>query len=131
MNNTVVTLIAILVVLGGGYYLFTKTSGVVPVSTPTTTTASETASAPASAVAVSIQNFSFSPSTLTVKTGTTVTWTNNDSVAHTVTSDVAGPLNSPTIPPGQSFSYTFTAAGTVTYHCAPHPSMKGSIIVSE
>jgi plastocyanin len=64
-----------------------------------------------------------------VKTGTTVTWMNNDTVAHTVTSDSGGLLNSPEIAPGQSFSFTFTYPVTVPYHCAIHTMMKGTIVV--
>ena len=75
-------------------------------------------------------NLAFNPATLTVKAGTKVTWTNNDSVLHTVTSDSGGVLGSTNIPPGQSFSFTFTAPGTVSYHCAVHPSMKGSVTVT-
>lgn len=78
---------------------------------------------------VSIVNYSFYPQTLHVKVGTTVTWTNMDNVAHTVTSDT-GLFNSSLLNHMQSFSYTFTTAGTYTYHCTPHPYMTGTIIVA-
>jgi plastocyanin len=64
-----------------------------------------------------------------VKTGTKVTWTNMDSVTHTVTAD-QGAFNSP-VPPGNSFSFTFTKAGTYTYHCMIHPSMTATIVVQQ
>ncbi len=64
-------------------------------------------------------NFSFSPNSLTVKVGTKVTWTNHDSVTHTVTSN-QGTFNS-SVPPGSNFSFTFTKAGTYAYHCNIHP----------
>jgi plastocyanin len=89
--------------------------------TPTPTTASSSGNS------VSIMNFSFSPNSLTVKVGTKVTWTNHDSVTHTVTAN-QGTLNSP-VPPGSSFSFTFTKAGTYAYHCSIHPSMTATIIV--
>ena len=83
-----------------------------------------------SSVSVNIQNFAFVPSTLSIKKGTKVTWTNNDSVAHTVTSDSGSLLNSGTIQPGASFTFTFTNTGSTNYHCAVHPMMKGNIVVS-
>lgn len=79
--------------------------------------------------AVSIKGFAFNPSSLTVSVGTTVTWTNDDSVAHTVTSDSGSELTSAQIAPGQSYSHTFSTAGTFSYHCAIHPSMKAQVVV--
>jgi plastocyanin len=76
--------------------------------------------------AVDIQNFAFSPATLTVKKGTTVTWTNNDSAAHQIKSTT---FNSSQFGKGQTFSFTFNDAGTFDYSCAIHPSMLGKIIV--
>jgi amicyanin len=81
---------------------------------------------------VSIKNYAYSPSPLTVKVGTTVTWTNTDIARHTVTVDDAtknGP-KSPFFGQGQSYSFTFTQAGTFTYHCEPHPYMHGTVEVT-
>jgi plastocyanin len=80
---------------------------------------------------VTISGFLFSPATITVKKGTTVTWINNDSVGHTVTADsgvgpASGLLNN-----GDSYNYTFDATGTYPYHCSVHPSMKGTVVVTE
>jgi plastocyanin len=88
------------------------------------TTTSQSASA-----VVLIKNFAFSPSSLTVSVGTTVTWTNQDSASHTVTSDSGSELNSATLSTGQSFSHTFTQAGTFAYHCTIHPFMKATVTV--
>ena len=77
---------------------------------------------------VSIANFAFSPTSITIKVGATITWTNNDSVAHTVTSD-SGVFDSGNLAAGKSYTYTFSKAGTFPYHCAVHPSMKASVIV--
>jgi plastocyanin len=77
---------------------------------------------------VTISNFSFSPSNLTVSAGTTVTWTNNDAVAHTSTSN-SGAWDSGNIAQGGTFSFTFDSTGTYPYHCTPHPQMTGQIIV--
>jgi amicyanin len=90
------------------------------------------APAPAeTANAIAISNFAFSPATLTVRVGTTVTWTNKDSVPHTVVSDAGSsvPFTSPSLATGSSFPFTFTQAGTYTYHCSIHPSMKGTVVV--
>ena len=86
---------------------------------------------PATGNAVAIQNFSFTPQTLTVKAGTKVTWTNNDSTTHTVTSTNGPGTNAATtslfssgsLNGGQSFSFTFTKAGTYYYECTIHASM--------
>ncbi len=81
---------------------------------------------------VMIQNFAFSPATLTVKAGTTVTWTNNDGTQHTVTPDAGAPagFGSGGLSPGTSYSFTFTSPGTYPYHCSIHTSMKGTVIVT-
>src|SRR5262245_11019965 len=72
---------------------------------------STAAVAPVAANAVAIQNFAFSPATITVKAGTTVTWTNHDQDAHTVTAN-PGPFRSKTLNTGDTFKFTFTKAGT-------------------
>jgi nitrite reductase (NO-forming) len=80
----------------------------------------------------------FSPNSITVKVGATVTWTNTDDMFHTVTSGTStgtagtpdGTFNSGFIAPGQTWSYTFTAAGTFPYFCTPHPWMVGKVIVT-
>ena len=78
---------------------------------------------------VEIQAHGLSAPTLTVKAGTTVTWTNRDDDAHTVTS-VANPFRSPGLDTGETFSYTFTRAGTFEYFCSLHPLMTGKVVVT-
>lgn len=78
---------------------------------------------------VAIQNFAFTPSTLVVAKGTKVTWKNNDAAPHTVTSDSGNVLHSQTLSTGQTFSFTFTEAGTYNYHCSVHPGMTGKVVV--
>jgi hypothetical protein len=79
---------------------------------------------------VTISNYAFGPASLSVPVGATVTWTNNDPDGHTATSD-AGAFDSGRIGQGGTFSHTFGAAGTYTYHCAFHGSlgMVGTISV--
>ena len=78
---------------------------------------------------VRIEDFAFSPANIVVDAGTTVTWTNYDSAAHTVTSDDGGVLDSPLLGKNRTFSHTFDQAGTYAYHCAPHPNMRGLVTV--
>lgn len=78
---------------------------------------------------VSIIDFGFNPSSTTVKAGTTVNWTNTGSATHTVTAD-DGSFDSGHLSGGSNFSHTFSTAGTFTYHCAIHSSMKATIVVT-
>ena len=70
----------------------------------------------------------YAPDDLTVTTGTTVTWTNIDTVAHTSTANTNG-WNSGIVMPGDHFSFTFQTPGTFAYHCAIHPGMIGTVVV--
>jgi plastocyanin len=79
--------------------------------------------------AVTIQNFAFGPASLSVATGTTVTWTNNDTAPHTATAD-DGSFDSKSIAPGATFSQAFDTAGTFAYHCSIHPNMTATIEVN-
>ena len=84
--------------------------------------------APSTAAAVQIANFTFKAQVLTVKPGTTVTWTNADDIPHTVTSN-AGVFKSKVLDSGDKFSFTFAKAGQFGYFCSIHPHMTGTIIV--
>ncbi len=85
------------------------------------------AAARAAELAVKIDNFTFAPQAITVKAGTTVTWTNDDDIPHTVTS--TGHFRSRALDTGDKFTFTFTTPGTYEYFCSLHPHMQGSIIV--
>jgi amicyanin len=76
--------------------------------------------------AVTIKDFSYHPAELRVPVGTQVTWTNLDTVAHSVT---GSGFDSGLLSQGQSWSHVFAAAGTYDYHCQPHPYMTGTVIV--
>jgi hypothetical protein len=77
---------------------------------------------------VTIKNFAFAPTTSTVHVGDTITWTNQDQVAHTATAS-DGSFDTGSISQGKSGSHTFTKAGTIPYICSIHPSMKGTVTV--
>jgi copper-containing nitrite reductase len=73
----------------------------------------------------------YSVNVLTVKVGTTVTWTNDDpNQMHTVT-DVNGAFDSGFMETGDSFSYTFEEPGDFEYFCQPHPWMRARVVVEE
>jgi plastocyanin len=79
--------------------------------------------------AVSIDNFTFGPQTLTVKAGTTVTWTNRDDIPHGIASDNNAFTKSKALDTDDSYSFTFTTPGTYKYFCYVHPHMTGTILV--
>ena len=81
-----------------------------------------------SAVSVAVQEFKFAPPVLTVRAGTTVTWTNHDEETHTVTS-ATGAFASAGLGHEEGFSQTFTRPGRYEYFCALHPHMKAAVIV--
>ncbi len=78
---------------------------------------------------VKISGYAFSPKSLTINVGDSVVWTNEDTVSHTVTSDSGGELDSQYLSKGQTYSHIFPQKGTFSYHCSPHPGMKGTIAV--
>ncbi len=78
---------------------------------------------------VRMENFAFAPANIVIDPGATVTWTNYDSVAHTVTSDGGGELGSPLLGKNETFSRTFEKPGEYRYHCTPHPNMQGLVTV--
>jgi plastocyanin len=102
-----------------------------PAGTPKTTQAAATPGA--QGASVEIKNFAFEPKTVTIEVGQTVTWTNQDSAAHTVAGDggIDSGIDSGDLPKGKSYSKTFDAEGTFDYHCSIHPQMKGQVIVQK
>jgi len=91
---------------------------------------------------VTIADTSYSPTNVSVRAGGTITWTNNDPVTHSVTSDVVGAFGSdlsgtmpsmdPYSPPsgGGKFAHNFATAGTYAYHCNYHATMHGTVTVT-
>ena len=93
---------------------------------PTPTPGSSSVTIPAGAS--NLGNQAYSPDSVNVSVGGTVTWMNNDSTAHTSTSDASG-WDSGVVAPGASFSRTFPTAGTFSYHCTLHTGMVGKVVV--
>lgn len=75
-----------------------------------------------------VKDFMFNPTPLTVKAGSTVTWTNMDDEPHTVVSDT-GVFKSGGMDTNESFSYKFDKPGTYHFTCSIHPRMVGTVVV--
>ena len=82
---------------------------------------------------VSQKNLQFNPFEMTVGVGDTVHWTNNeaDATIHSVVQQGGAEINSPDIPPGAHFEWTFDQAGTYTLTCRFHPDMFMTMNVAE
>lgn len=91
---------------------------------------------------MTLKGITFRPETLEVSAGTTVTWTNEDGTAHTVTSGMVeqgaagvserpdGRFESGQFSTGKTFGFTFDSPGTYPYFCALHPAtMRGQVTV--
>jgi plastocyanin len=77
--------------------------------------------------AVTIAGFAFDPASVTIQVGDSVTWTNQDSTAHTATA--AGAFDTGNIASGASATVTSDTAGTFAYVCSIHPTMTGTVVV--
>ena len=155
MNKTLSAILIVVVVIlgaGGAYVLFIKddavdqstqsNTGTVEdaanssatnnsTSSETTTEPAQESSDQAQTASVAIKNFAFSPASITVKKGTTVTWTNEDSAEHNAFSDQDGGPKGRLLKKGESYSFTFDKVGTFNYICTPHPYMKGTVTVTD
>jgi plastocyanin len=77
---------------------------------------------------IGIKDGKFAPATVTIAVGDSVVWTNNDNVDHRVIAD-DGSFDSGKLKPGESYSKTFSKAGTISFSCSLHPREKGSVVV--
>lgn len=149
MKNVLVTLIVVVVAFLAIWKIWPSGNSAQQTNTPTMTpTASvsysptatpKTSVSPSSSVSptvspskqpvsVLITNFAFSPANIVVRQGTKVTWTNNDTVPHIVRGDKGVPV-SPSLAPGQSYSFTFNTVGTYKYHSSLYPATMGTVEV--
>jgi plastocyanin len=143
MGKAVAAIIVVVLLLIGGIVYATTRHAAAPSSStsqmnmpsmsPTQSSQSSSSNSTQSSTnSVTIENFAFSPASITVKKGTTVTWTNKDGTAHTVveTDGKTGP-KSGTLGNGQTYSFTYNTVGTFDYNCSIHPNMLGSVTVTE
>jgi quinohemoprotein ethanol dehydrogenase len=123
---------------GDSLWIFSLNGSMSPVAAPSLQAAAAPAPTAGGAASATIFDFKFAPAELHVPIGTTVTWTNQDAVEHTVTASrnqaTADPssayeFTSPLLDTGESFSFTFNDVGEFAYHCNPHPFMGAKVIV--
>jgi plastocyanin len=115
--------------LAAALLLAACSGGAAATTTTATTAATGQTTAAGGEFEVVMESFAFTPAELTVPLGATVTWTNRHPANHDVVAD-DGTFASPLLGTGESFSFTFTAAGEFPYHCSIHASMQGTIIVT-
>lgn len=137
-----IVLVAAIVLAGGMWWFLTNkaTAPSAPTVQDTTPSGTSQDTAPDSdvrsgTVTIDIKNSAFSPASVKVKKGTKVVWTNQDSVRHNVVADGSNTNGLPTenslIGNGETYTFTFNTAGTVKYHCMPHPFMTATVEVVE
>jgi plastocyanin len=80
-------------------------------------------------VKATIAGFAFAPKQIKVKVGQKITWTNDDAASHTVTAQSGAAFDSGTLAQGATFTWKAAKPGTISYLCAIHPSMTGTITV--
>jgi plastocyanin len=138
-----VAVVALIVPILLGYFLVTATATSKGYTSDFGVTSTTATAVVGPGVPVSIPSGSnnqanapgYTPNTITVILGvnSTVTWTNNDAAAHTVTAvnmTAGAPIfDSGSMAPGAIFTYNFTAPGTYLYHCNFHAWMSGTVVV--
>lgn len=136
MNKKILVVIGAVVALGGVYYMTMdkSTTDMTHGSNQQKSTNQEGSTDKVIETnEVEYKDFEVAPSHIRIKKGTTVTWTNQDAAKHDVTPDKEydGFNGSDLFGKGESFSYKFDKIGTYSYHCSPHPYMKGTVEVVE
>jgi plastocyanin len=99
-----------------------------PTPTAAPSTSPSAAASPVATTSVNIANFAFAPAAITVRAGSTVTWTNRDEDAHTIA--ITGLPASPPLQNAETFTHTFAQPGTYAYICSIHPYMHGMVVVT-
>lgn len=99
-------------------------------SSSSSSTPAASSSSSSGEVAIKMQNIAFDPKAVTVKVGQKVTWTNDDSVDHNVTSQSGETIKSQNFGKGATFSFTPEKAGAIKYVCTLHPGMDATLTVT-
>ena len=137
-TRTALIVLVVLIVAAVGYVVVrarshSKTPSVASTASPTAGSENSDQASSVTPNKVDIGDMAFVPASITVKAGTAVSWLNTDSVQHTVTADTPSD-NAPASQAfglGETYVFLFTTPGTYTYHCSIHPSMKGTVIVTQ
>ncbi len=128
-KSLIIGAVVVLIVVGGYFGRHQLKALMYGSATPTPQVTSQTSpSSKTTQNEIQIKNYSYSPESITVKVGDKVTWINQDSVGHSATAD-DNSFDTGVLSTGQSMNVTFSKAGTFSYHCSVHPSMKATIIV--
>jgi plastocyanin len=98
-------------------------------ATTASTGATGASDAATSTFDITIDNFEFSPGDAKVAPGTTVVFTNDDSVDHSIVADGDAFAASPTLKSGDTYRVTLTEPGSYRYKCGIHSFMTGTITV--
>jgi plastocyanin len=135
-RKAVFSLVAVAVVIVGGLVLMKSNQKDKPSTKVTTNNpapSADTIKNSTTSNAVAITDYVFTSNDISVKVGTTVTWTNNGTNDHTVTADAASSdaPDSGNIASGKTYSFTFKKAGIYKYHCKYHATMLGTVNVTE
>lgn len=125
LGSALVAVLAIVAACGGGADVSPATSTAPESVAPAATDAPD--GGPAT---VTIAGFAFDPASISVAAGTTVTWTNTDSAAHTVRWDDGTAPSGSLTSGGAPYTRTFDTPGTFAYACGIHPAMTGTVVVA-
>lgn len=133
MKKSVIIIIAVIVIIGAGI--------AIAVSQRSNDHSSKDGSSETKAqnedltaqteVSMDIKSFAFAKGDITIKKGTKVTWTNQDTAKHNAYGDNSDGPQGKLLNKGESYSFTFDTVGTFNYICQPHPYMKGVVNVVE
>lgn len=127
MGKILIFLVLVLTIAGGWWYFSSsKMTGTTNTTTVSTTTKTSDV---VTGKTITIKDFKYAPNSLTVKAGEKVTVVNSDSAGHSVTAD-DGSFDSGIVTNGTPGSFTApTKPGTYAFHCTPHPSITGTLVV--
>ena len=133
--SKIALIVLAVIVIGGALYGINRgnrlTTDSPNVTSSNITSASQPKEQTVQTTRINIQSYAFTPAAISVSKGSSVVWTNDDTVAHTIVENDS--LNGPSsqqIEPGQSYSFKFSQSGTFHYHCSLHPDMAGSVSVN-
>ncbi len=128
MKGILVVVLLVLLGLGGWWYLAPMLSEKSPTTKTTTSKVSEVDNS-VSGASIVIKDFAYSPKTITVKAGEKVSVTNMDLMGHSVTAD-DGSFDTGILSQNENGEFVApTTPGTYTFHCVPHPSITGTLVV--
>lgn len=131
MKKSVIIIIAVIVIIGAGIAIaVSQLSNNNSNSGGSSETKAQNEDLTAQTeVSMDIKSFAFAKGDITIKKGTKVTWTNQDTVAHNAYGDNSSGPQGKLLNKGESYSFTFDTVGKFDYLCQPHPYMKGLVNV--